>query len=62
MSILPDNGITILDDTLKPNEIYLIQSIELYFGFKMTNNTGKHLYIRKYTDAKGNLINIEINQ
>ena len=43
--MIPDNGVTVIDPTMKKNEIRIIYSMWEIFGFKIINETGKHLYI-----------------
>lgn len=40
------DGITVLDPSMKRNEIRLLaKGLEEVIGFKITNKTGKHLFI-----------------
>jgi len=45
MEIFTTGGITILDSTMKENEVRLIKSIKELYGFEIKNDTGHHLFI-----------------
>jgi len=46
MIVFPSEGITILDPTMKINEIRILpRGLEEVIGLKITNKTGKHLFI-----------------
>ena len=50
--MFPKEGITILDPTMKWNEIRLLpKGLEEVIGIKITNQTGHHLFIEVIPNA-----------
>lgn len=45
------SGITILDSTMRKDDIRIIKSINEILGFKITNEIGQHLFIEIKWDS-----------
>jgi len=58
--MLSDNGITILDSSMRKNEIRILKSHVEVLGFTIDNRTGHHLYIEPDYDELGKVIRIRI--